>query len=55
MAEVLEEGRVIWIVFAVVVRADIRHGEIDEFEALAVFGLLDFAFGGSTMRVTAST
>jgi hypothetical protein len=29
-----------------VVRAGVWHGEIDEFEALAILGLLDFAFGG---------
>lgn len=45
MAEVLKKGRVIRIVFAVVVRASVWHGEIDEFQALAVFGLFDSAFG----------
>ena len=46
VAEVLEEGRVIRIVLAMVVRTRTGHGEIDELEALAVLGLFDFAFGG---------
>ncbi len=46
MAEVLEEDRVIGIVLAMVVRPRTRHGEINKFEALAVLGLFDVAFGG---------
>lgn len=46
MAEVLEEGRVIGIVLAVVVRSCTRYREIDELEALRVRGLFDLAFGG---------
>ena len=46
VAEVLEEGGVIRIVFAVVMRTCVWHGEIDEFQALTVFGFLDLAFGG---------
>jgi hypothetical protein len=46
VTEVLEECRIIRILFAMIVRACIGHGEIDEFEALTVTGLLDFALRG---------
>ena len=46
VAEVLEERRVIRIVFAMVVRSRARHREVDEPEALPVLSLFDFAFGG---------
>ena len=45
MTEMLEKGCVIGIILAVIVRSRTRHGEINKLEALAVFGLLDFALG----------
>ena len=41
----LKERRVIGIVLPVVMWARIRHGQIDEFKALAVFGLFDLTLG----------
>lgn len=38
----LEEGGVVRIVFAMIVWACTGDGEVDESEALAVFGSLDF-------------
>ena len=46
VAQMLEEGRVVRIDLAMVVRSRARHREIHELEALPVLGPFDFAFGG---------
>ena len=44
VADVFEERGIIRVVLAVVVRSGAGHVEVDEFDALAIGGHLDFAF-----------